>query len=80
MGKCASGFDCVGSPFGCGTGLECTVKVWYLQYFFPVFCYCMQYFHVNMIYCAAVVHVALTDSEVLSMYGRSTNFAPTQRI
>jgi hypothetical protein len=61
-------------------GLERTVKIRYLPYFFPVFGYRMPYFHVNTVYGATVVHVALTDSEILSVHGKSTNVAPTQRI
>jgi hypothetical protein len=56
------------------------VKIRYLLYFFPVFGYSMQYFHVNTVYGASVVHVALTDIKTLSVYGKSTNVAPIQRI
>ena len=36
----------------------------------------MPYFHVDTVYSATVVHVALTDIETVSVYGKSTNFAP----
>ena len=62
------------------SGLERTVKIRYLPYFFPVFYYRMPYFHVNTVYSATLIHVALTDSEILSVYGKSTIFALTQRI